>query len=181
MDYRNATKTVWFIGLSGAGKTTICQGLCKELIKQGLNCQVLDGDTIRERSPDLGFARADRIQHNINIVNMILQNPIDGIYLVATINPFEQSRQYARKHLYPNYFEIHVNTPLEICKSRDPKGLYKKAEEGLVTHMTGIHQEFEPPKSNLKINTHQVSKSEVLKTCYNHILDFYSLSLSLKE
>jgi bifunctional enzyme CysN/CysC len=142
------SKVVWFTGLSGAGKSTIANALEKTLHSQGKRTYVLDGDNIRKGlNKDLGFSDADRVE-NIRRVAEVAKLMMDAglIVLTAFISPFRAEREMARELIgKENFVEVFVDTPLEVCERRDPKGLYKKARSGSVPNMTGIDSPYEPP------------------------------------
>lgn len=138
--------TVWLTGLSGAGKTTITQGLEKELRSLGYPVEVLDGDIVRQNlTKDLGFSKEDR-DENIRrigfVAHLLSRNGV--IVLVSAISPYRAVREEVRQKI-SNFIEVYVNVPLEICEQRDPKGLYKKARSGKIQHFTGIDDPYEPP------------------------------------
>jgi bifunctional enzyme CysN/CysC len=139
---------LWFTGLSGAGKSTIANNLEKKLHTLGKRTFVLDGDNIRHGlNRDLGFTEADRVE-NIRRVAEVAKLFVEAglITIVAFISPFQAEREMARELVRPDEFvEIFVNTPLEICEQRDPKGLYKKARRGELQNFTGLDSPYEPP------------------------------------
>jgi len=141
-------KVLWFTGLSGSGKSTIADKLEQKLHAQGRRTYLLDGDNIRHGlNKDLGFTDADRVE-NIRRVAEVAKLMVDAglIVLVSFISPFRDERQMARTLVEENEFvEIFVDTPLEICEQRDPKGLYKKARAGELKNFTGIDSAYEPP------------------------------------
>jgi adenylylsulfate kinase len=146
----NGHKSVilWFTGLSGAGKSTIAHALEESLYQLGANTYVLDGDNVRHGlCGDLGFSDTDR-NENIRRIGELAKLFIDAgiIALTAFISPFQEDRQRARD-LVPegDFIEIHVKCPLEVCETRDPKGLYKKARAGLIKGYTGISSPYEVP------------------------------------
>jgi len=108
--------------------------------------ETLDGDELRrELSPELGFSRSDREAHVRRVAYISLLLARNGVIsIVALISPFQSSREYAR-NLIGRFIEVWVSCSLETCRKRDPKGLYKKAEEGRITNFTGIHDSYEPP------------------------------------
>lgn len=140
--------TVWFTGLSGAGKTTICRAVQTELLAHGLPVEVLDGDVIRKYlSKDLGFTKQDRDENirRIAFVSQLLtRNGI--VVLVSAISPYRASRESARKSI-GSFLEVYVNAPLSVCEQRDTKELYKKARSGKIQGFTGIDDPYEPPES----------------------------------
>lgn len=143
-----APKTIWFTGLSGAGKSTIADALEKKLFEKGKFTMLLDGDNVRMGlNKNLGFDPEDRIE-NIRRVSEVakLMNDAGLIVLVSFISPFIIDRDRARSIIGEgNFIEVYVNTPLEVCENRDVKGLYKKAREGEIPNFTGISSPYEPP------------------------------------
>lgn len=142
-------RVVWFTGLSGSGKSTLANALESALHAKGLRTYILDGDNIRQGlNKDLGFTDADRVE-NIRRIAEVARLMMDAglIVLTAFISPFRREREMARELIgSENFFEVYVNTPLEICEQRDPKGLYRKARKGEIPNMTGINSPYEPPK-----------------------------------
>ena len=143
-------KVIWFTGLSGSGKSTIANALEKELHAQGKRTYILDGDNIRQGlNKDLGFTDADRVE-NIRRVAEVAKLMMDAglIVMTAFISPFRAEREMARQLIGDeNFIEVFVDTPLEICEQRDPKGLYKKARSGQIPNMTGINSPYEIPEN----------------------------------
>jgi adenylyl-sulfate kinase len=149
-------------GLSGSGKTTIGASLQVQLQELGLRAELLDGDEVRRQlSPDLGFTKADRETHARRVVylsKLLAKNGI--ITLVSLIAPYRSFREYARREIV-DYVEVYVNTPLETCIKRDPKGLYKKALKGEITDMTGLQDPYEEPVNpELVIETERLTVEE---------------------
>ncbi|MEG6512207.1 adenylyl-sulfate kinase [Desulforamulus ruminis] len=141
---------LWLTGLSGSGKSTIANLLEKRLHRQGKHTYILDGDNVRHGlNRDLGFTEADRVE-NIRRVAEVAKLMVDAglIVLVAFISPFRSERRFARE-LFPEgeFVEIFVDTSIEECEKRDPKGLYAKARRGEIKNFTGIDSVYEPPKS----------------------------------
>ena len=141
---------LWFTGLSGAGKSTIADNLERKLYALGKHTFVLDGDNVRHGlNRDLGFTEADRVE-NIRRVAEVAKLFVDAglITLVAFISPFRAEREMARELVAPGEFiEIFVDTPIETCEQRDPKGLYKKARRGELRNFTGLDSPYEPPRN----------------------------------
>ena len=141
---------MWFTGLSGSGKSTIANLVEKTLFAQGRHTYLLDGDNVRHGlNRDLGFTDADRVE-NIRRVAEAAKLFIDAglIVMVSFISPFRSERRMARELLAKGEFiEVFVDTPLELCMQRDPKGLYKKAKEGEIKHFTGVDSPYEPPEA----------------------------------
>jgi bifunctional enzyme CysN/CysC len=141
---------LWFTGLSGSGKSTIANRLERELLSLGRHTYILDGDNVRHGlCRDLGFSDADRAE-NIRRAAHAAKLMADAglIVLVAFISPFRAERRTARELFEQGEFvEVFVDTPLEICEQRDPKGLYQKARKGLIPHFTGISSPYEAPEN----------------------------------
>jgi len=139
---------LWFTGLSGAGKSTVADRLEQKLLGMGKRTYLLDGDNVRHGlNKDLGFTDQDRVE-NIRRVAEVAKLMVDAglITLVSFISPFRLERQMARALMEDGEFiEIFVDTPLEICEARDPKGLYKKVRAGELTNFTGIDSIYEAP------------------------------------
>jgi bifunctional enzyme CysN/CysC len=140
---------LWFTGLSGSGKSTIANLVERTLAAEGRHTYILDGDNVRHGiNRDLGFTDADRVE-NIRRVGEIAKLMIDAglIVLVSFISPFRSERRLARELVgAAEFVEIFVDTPLEVCKQRDPKGLYKKALAGGIKNFTGIDSPYETPE-----------------------------------
>ncbi|MGA9839032.1 MAG: adenylyl-sulfate kinase [Thermoplasmata archaeon] len=138
---------VWMEGLSGAGKTTLSREVSTRVRGMGWKSEVLDGDEVRRMfSPELGFSRSDREFHarRVSYVARLLAR--NGVaVLVAMITPYETSRQAARSEVAARFTEVWLKCPLEVCRSRDPKGIYKRTQEGGVKKMTGVDDPFEEP------------------------------------
>jgi bifunctional enzyme CysN/CysC len=141
---------LWFTGLSGAGKSTIANSLEQKLHALGKRTFVLDGDNVRHGlNRDLGFTEADRVE-NIRRVAEVAKLFVEAglITMVSFISPFRAEREMARDLVGPDEFvEIFVDTPLEICEQRDPKGLYRKARRGELRNLTGLDSPYERPET----------------------------------
>lgn len=142
------SRTVWLTGLSGSGKSTIANALEKRLLAQGAHAYVLDGDNLRLGiNMDLGFTPEDRAE-NVRRTSEVAKLMVDAglIVITALISPFEVDRQRAKSIFQDGEFlEVFVDTPVEICQSRDPKGLYKKSAAGEIPNFTGVGQDYERP------------------------------------
>jgi bifunctional enzyme CysN/CysC len=152
---------LWFTGLSGAGKSTIANTLEKRLHGLGRHTYLLDGDNIRHGlNKDLGFTDADRVE-NIRRVAETAKLFVEAglIVMVSFISPFRSERRMARDLLQEGEFvEVFVDTPLDVCEARDPKGLYRKARAGLISHFTGIDSDYEvPERPELSLKTSDIS------------------------
>lgn len=139
--------TLWFTGLSGAGKTTVSEIVEKELRRRLGNVEVLDGDIVRTNlSKGLGFSRADRDTNVLRIgfvAKLLTRNGVPVI--VSAISPYKEARDQVRRDIGDDFIEVYVHCPLEVCAERDVKGLYKKAFAGEIGGFTGVSDPYEPP------------------------------------
>ncbi|GMV67031.1 MAG: hypothetical protein AMXMBFR75_28260 [Candidatus Hinthialibacteria bacterium] len=155
--------TVWFTGLSGAGKSTIAEELDRMLRERGVpNVEIMDGDVVRENlSKGLGFSKEDRdtnIKRIAFVCHLLTRNGVANI--AAAISPYREIRDYARG-MIGDFVEVHVSTPLEVCIERDVKGLYKKALAGEIKEFTGVSDPYEPPlKPEVVCETHNETVQE---------------------
>ncbi len=156
--------TVWLTGLSASGKSTLAFALERRLVDIGHACYVLDGDNIRHGlNKDLGFSHHDRTENIRRVAEVArLMNNAGLIVITAFISPYRDDRQLAREIVgAENFVEVYVNTPIEICEARDPKGMYKRARSGQISGFTGVHDPYESPGTpDLTINTSIASPSE---------------------
>ena len=155
--------TVWFTGLSGAGKTTISEIVEKELRQSFGKVEVLDGDIVRTNlSKGLGFSREDRDTNILRIgfvAELLTRNGVGVI--VSAISPFKEARDQVRRNIGGDFIEVYVDAPLEVCAERDVKGLYKKAFAGEIGQFTGVSDPYEPPAApELHINTDEEEPQE---------------------
>jgi bifunctional enzyme CysN/CysC len=163
-------KLIWLTGLSGSGKSTIANALEKRLHALGMHAYVLDGDNLRMGlNVDLGFTPEDRAE-NVRRVSEVGKLMIDAglIVITALVSPFEVDRQRARSIFGDgDFIEVFVDTPVDVCIARDPKGLYKKASQGQIPNFTGVGQDYEKPtKPELTLDGQediQVSTEKILK------------------
>jgi len=146
---KQKAKVIWFTGLSGSGKTTLASMLEKRLFELNYFCQILDGDNVRSGiNKNLRFTDEDRVENirRIAEVSKLFMN-CGIILLCAFISPTNEMRQMAKDIIgEEDFLEIFVDTPLEVCEKRDPKGLYKKARSGEIKNFTGISAPFEAPE-----------------------------------
>lgn len=154
---RNQGVCIWLTGLSGAGKSTTAEILSALLNEEGRQVTLLDGDVVRTHlSKGLGFSREDR-QTNIQRIGFVASEIVKhgGAVVCATISPYADSREGVRSMFsMGNFIEVFVNTPLDICEKRDPKGMYAKARRGEITGFTGIDDTYEPPEEpEIVLNT----------------------------
>ncbi len=158
---------LWFTGLSGSGKSTLAYRLERELLHRfGIAVVVLDGDSLRRGlNRDLGFSEADRrenIRRAGEIAKILYQSGF--VTLVSLISPFQSERDSVRA-LFPQgaFWEVFVDCPLGICRSRDPKGLYQKALRGEIAEFTGISSPYETPLNpELRLDTSLMNTEECL-------------------
>jgi adenylylsulfate kinase len=155
--------TLWFTGLSGAGKTTIAEIVERELHQRHGKIEVLDGDIVRTNlSKGLGFSREDRDTNILRIgfvADLLTRNGVGVI--VSAISPFREARDQVRRNIGEDFIEIFVDAPLEVCAERDVKGLYKKAFSGEIPQFTGVSDPYEPPSApELHIKTDEEEPHE---------------------
>jgi adenylylsulfate kinase len=153
--------TLWFTGLSGAGKTTIAEIVEHELRNRTRKIEVLDGDIVRTNlSKGLGFSRGDTNVLRIGFVADLLTRNGVGV-IVSAISPFKEVRDQVRRNVGEDFIEIFVDAPLEVCAERDVKGLYKKAFAGEISQFTGVSDPYEAPSApELHIKTDEEEPRE---------------------
>lgn len=138
--------TVWFTGLSGAGKSTIAEALVRKLRERNVKVELLDGDVVRTNlSKGLGFSKEDRdinIRRIAFVCHLLSRNNVCAIG--AAISPYRAIRDEARA-MIGNFVEVFADTPIEVCEQRDVKGLYAKARAGELKQFTGVDDPYEPP------------------------------------
>ena len=139
--------TIWFTGLSGAGKSTLSKIIEQRLKARNRNVEVLDGDIVRTHlSKGLGFSREDRntnIQRIAFVCSLLTRNGV--IAIAAAISPYREAREWARKEI-GNFVEVYIKCPIDVCRERDVKGLYKLADEGKLKGFTGVDDPYEEPE-----------------------------------
>ena len=166
---------LWFTGLSGSGKSTIANALDVALHRRGYHTVLLDGDNVRHGlCSDLGFSDDDR-EENIRRVGEVCKLFADAglIVMSAFISPFTSDRRMVRK-LFPagEFIEVFMDTPLETCEERDPKGLYRKARSGEIKHFTGIDSPYEiPSHPELRLDTSTMSVEACVDTLIAYLLE----------
>lgn len=160
------SRTIWFTGLPGAGKSTLARTLEQALTGRGLACAVLDGDELRRGlCRDLGYSAADRSENIRRAAEVALLLNCAGTYaIVALISPLAEDRAKARGIVGTGaMIEVHVSTPLAVCESRDPKGLYKRARLDEIADFTGIGAPYEAPQTpDLSLDTATLSPAACL-------------------
>jgi len=164
---------LWFTGLSGSGKSTVARALEQALLKRGRIAYVLDGDEIRNGlNRDLGFTQGER-EENIRRIAEVsrLFSECGVICITSFISPLRRHREVARKIVGPDRFtEVFIDTSLEVCESRDPKGLYRKARAGEINQFTGIDSAYEPPlHPDIHISTGSVPPDEAVQLLLRHL------------
>ncbi|SFR50932.1 adenylylsulfate kinase [Marinobacter daqiaonensis] len=163
---------LWFTGLSGSGKSTIANALDVALHERGYHTFLLDGDNVRHGlNKDLGFSDADRVE-NIRRIGEVSKLFTDAglIVLSAFISPFTSDRRMVR-NLFPagEFIEVFMDTPLETCEQRDPKGLYEKARAGQIKHFTGIDSPYESPeRPEVRLDTSIMG----VEQCIDHLIGY---------
>src|SRR5438094_8283133 len=167
---------VWFTGLSGAGKSTIAQALERELFQRAMHTYVLDGDNIRHGlNSNLGFSPEDRVE-NIRRVSEVakLMAAAGAVVITAFISPYRMDRSRAREIAVEGnaeFVEVFVDAPLEVCETRDPKNLYKKARAGEIRDFTGIGAPYESPvDAEIVVHTDRQTVNESVATILEGLL-----------
>ena len=164
---------LWFTGLSGSGKSTIANAVEKALIEKGVHTYTLDGDNVRKGlNSNLAFSQEDR-KENIRRIAEVASLMVDAglVVLAAFVSPYEKDRANIKQIVGANqYVEVFVNTPIEVCESRDVKGLYAKARAGEIENFTGINAPYEAPlQPNIEMDTTRVSVEEGVEIVMQHI------------
>ncbi len=141
--------TLWFTGLSGAGKTTISEIVARELTARGSKLEILDGDIVRENlSKGLGFSKEDRdinIRRIAFVADLLSRNGVPVI--TAAISPYSALRDEARELMGDRFIEVYIEASVEVCAERDVKGLYAKAFSGEIKEFTGVSDPYEAPEN----------------------------------
>ena len=172
-------KALWLTGLSGSGKSTIAEALERELYNKGFFAQVLDGDNIRSGiNNNLGFSIEDRKENIRRIAEIAKLYVNSGIIAINSfISPTVEIRSYAKAIIgESDFIEIFINTPLEVCETRDVKGLYKKARSGEIKGFTGIDSPYQAPiNPDLEVKTENQSVQESVNAILEFILPIIKL------
>jgi adenylylsulfate kinase len=165
------TKILWFTGLSGSGKTTLANLLKEEFDKQGKKYLIFDGDEVRKKlHKHLGFSMED-IKENNRLIKELCRKSAGKVdyIIVPIISPFRESREEARAIFGKDFMEIYLDCPYEVCRSRDVKGIYKKAEAGEIENFIGLGIPYEPPLNpEIRID----SAKQDIKKSLKKIIDF---------
>lgn len=173
---------IWLTGLSGSGKTTTAAALLPLLEARGRTVTFLDGDQVRRHlSAGLGFSKEDR-DTNVRRVGFVASEIVrhGGIVVCALVSPYRQARADARELVGAGAFvEVFVDTPLDVCESRDVKGLYAKARTGEIPAFTGISDPFEEPlEPDLRLDTQDCAPQENARRIFEHLVERGLLSAS---
>lgn len=170
---KQRSAVVWLTGLSGAGKSTIAIGLDKQLTDEGYHSYVLDGDMVRAGlSKDLDFSDASR-HENVRRIGEIARLFADAgiLVLVALISPFRVDRAVARK-IMPSgdFIEVYIKASFQVCQERDPKNLYRQAQQHKIKDFTGLDSKYEEPLSpEIVLNTEEKTPSESIRQLYDYL------------
>jgi adenylylsulfate kinase len=169
----NTGFTIWFTGLSGSGKSTLSAIIEERLKAHGRNVEILDGDIVRTHlSKGLGFSREDRdtnIKRIAFVCGLLTRNGV--ICISAAIAPYSEAREWAR-HEIKNFVEVYVKCPIEICRQRDVKGLYKLVDEGKIKNFTGVDDPYEEPEHpDLVIETDKESIEESVERIFAKLVE----------
>jgi len=163
---------LWYTGLSGSGKSTVANAVEAKLFSLGCHTYLLDGDNVRMGlNKGLTFSDEDRVE-NIRRISEVAKLFVDAGLIVSTafISPFKADRAQARSIVNEGEFiEVFIDTPLAICESRDPKGLYKKARAGDIPNFTGISSSFDVPESP---DIHVHTAEQTIEQCADQIVDY---------
>lgn len=172
---------LWFTGLSGAGKSTLAHAVEDRLYRMGVRTYVLDGDNVRHGlCGDLGFSEVAR-RENIRRIGEASKLFVDAgvVVLTAFISPFRSDREQVRNLLGKDFIEIYCDTPLEVCESRDVKGLYKRARAGEIKDFTGISSPYEVPENaEIVVDTGRGSLDESVSQVIGYLTEKKLISLS---
>ena len=159
---------LWITGLSGSGKTVVAEEVTQRLRQQQLKVDHLDGDEVRHLFPTTGFSRSEVNQHVERVGHLASELEKNGVFVVASfLSPYRESREFVRE-ICKNYIEVYAATPIEVCRQRDPKGLYRKAEEGELHDLSGVDLPYEAPaNADIVVDMSRMSVSEAS----DHIMD----------
>ncbi len=164
----NVGFTIWFTGLSGAGKSTLAEIIRQRLSERGRHVEILDGDEVRTHlSKGLGFSKEDRdtnIKRIAFVAKLLTRNGVATIS--AAIAPYREARAWARQEI-GNFVEVYVKCPLQVCRQRDVKGLYKLVDEGKIKHFTGVDDPYEEPENpEVVVETDKESTEESVQKIF---------------
>jgi adenylylsulfate kinase len=161
---RMPARIIWFTGLPASGKTTLAKELVSELKDRKLDVEHLDGDEIRNIFPSVGFDWQSRDQHIRRVGHLASRLQSHNVWVVVSlVSPIRESREFVRG-ISKDFVEVYLDTPLEECQKRDPKGLYRKAQEGEMSGLTGAQEKYEAPLNpELKIDTSKTTLKKSTK------------------
>ncbi len=172
---------LWFTGLSGAGKSTLAHAVEERLYEMGVHTYVLDGDNVRHGlCGDLGFSDVAR-RENIRRIGEAAKLFVDAgvVVLTAFISPFRSDRQQVRKLLGKDFIEIFCNSPLDVCESRDVKGLYQRARSGEIKDFTGISSPYEEPEAaEIVVDTGSLDIEEAVHQVVGYLTQHHVVTLA---
>ncbi len=165
--------TIWFTGLSGAGKSTLSEAIERRLRERERSVEVLDGDIVRTHlSKGLDFSREGRdtnIKRIAFVCSLLTRNGVACIS--AAISPYREARGWARKEI-GNFVEVYVKCPIEVCRQRDVKGLYKLVDEGKITGFTGVDDPYEEPEyPDLVVETDKETVEESVNRIFAKLIE----------
>ncbi len=165
---------IWFTGLSASGKSTTAETLVRLVLEQGRRVTMLDGDVVRTHlSKGLGFSKEDR-DVNIRRIGFVASEIVrhGGFVVCAAISPYLAIRDEVRHMMEEGRFiEVYVDTPIEVCEQRDPKGLYAKARQGVLKGFTGIDDPYEPPfQAEITLDTVANSEEENARLILDYLI-----------
>jgi adenylylsulfate kinase len=169
--------TVWFTGLSAAGKSTLAVAMEEALFRHGCNSYILDGDNVRHGlNKNLGFSPEDRTENIRRIAEVAkLFRDAGVINMTAFISPYRADRQSARKLAedeHDAFIEVFVDCPVQVCEQRDPKGMYMKARAGIIKDFTGVSAPYEPPeRPEIHLRTDKMNVDECVRTIMDYLIE----------
>lgn len=160
---------LWLTGLPGSGKSTLAQALYEDLERMGINCDCLDGESIRQIFPETGFSKDDRDMHIRRTGHLAGMMEKRGVSLICSfVSPYQDSRDFVRQQT-DQFIEVFLNAPRDVCEQRDTKSLYLKAKQGELKNLTGLDDPYEKPLSpEITIDTANTD----VTTCKRIILDY---------
>ena len=165
---------LWFTGLSGSGKSTVANAVAGALFERGVHTYVLDGDNVRHGlNKDLDFTEDDRVE-NIRRIGEVSRLFVDAgvVTLAAFISPYREDRAKVREICGGSFIEVYVKCDLEVCESRDPKGLYQKARAGEIPHFTGISSPYEEPENpEITVDTSHEPLEDTAARVVNYLVE----------
>jgi adenylylsulfate kinase len=175
---KNVGFTIWLTGLSGAGKSTLAQAIEQRLKTSIRDIEVLDGDIVRTHlSKGLGFSREDRdtnIKRIAFVCGLLTRHGV--VNIAAAISPYRAAREWARQEI-GNFVEVYVKCPIEVCRQRDVKGLYKQVDKGMLKSFTGIDDPYEEPEHpDLVIETDKETVAESVARIFARLMELGCLT-----